>query len=248
MAETVHSTITADTKCVNTVQGLTLIVDNFGAVCHRNDVNSNGCCQTHIDKLSCKSCNPGLQCCTSLEYCVSCCLSGVANGTSADALADSSHLVTCLKNCRTSSKSTRHGNEYLHAFKHCYTKNHDDLDKLTLPDGVSTVITANQPLVSCVEACSQHATHTVCVDGLLGKVNNCDALQEHFQCTDCKPSDGLEQPSFVVASAPSNIGPGTCNYNKGREKFNCHAKHQHTQRLCMCVLPGQEGLLSQNPL
>jgi len=41
---------------------------------------------------------------------------------------------SCESDCRTSSGSTRHGNEYKHKFKHCYEAQKPSLKQLTIGD------------------------------------------------------------------------------------------------------------------
>jgi len=62
--------------CVNTIQGRELIADSSGSVCLRGNVLSDGCCNPtkRLHQLSCVTCRADLGCCSSLEYCVSCCL------------------------------------------------------------------------------------------------------------------------------------------------------------------------------
>jgi hypothetical protein len=63
-------------------------VDEYGVVCTRHEVLSNGCCrleqrqvsdneqassESKRERYSCKTCN-SRGCCTIYEYCVSCCL------------------------------------------------------------------------------------------------------------------------------------------------------------------------------
>ncbi|XP_074116147.1 SREBP regulating gene protein isoform X1 [Cotesia typhae] len=74
-------------NCRNSVQGKSLIVDERGFVCKRQELLSTGCCKNEQEKISdngdnslvkrerysCETCNPQ-GCCAIYEYCVSCCL------------------------------------------------------------------------------------------------------------------------------------------------------------------------------
>ncbi|KAK0174655.1 hypothetical protein PV327_010405 [Microctonus hyperodae] len=74
-------------NCRNSIQGKSLIVDERGYVCARQDVLPMGCCKEHQDitsenndktivkreRYSCETCN-AQGCCAIYEYCVSCCL------------------------------------------------------------------------------------------------------------------------------------------------------------------------------
>lgn len=242
--ETPNSDVNEGTKCVNSVQGPEYLVDSFGAVCHRNDVNEGGCCQRYVDKAdksSCKKCNEGLQCCSEFEYCVSCCLAQAPGGGQGQAAA--APFKECLKKCRTSSKSTRHGNMFMHSYKHCYGPTHADLEKLSVEPGDLVHIAANRTALSCTELCAQHpAPHTRCADGLLARVNNCEELKKSFKCKGCESSGGLEQPAMVALNAPTNLNPGKCLYNPDNTKYDCSARHPDTLRLCVCIRADYPGL------
>lgn len=67
------------TGCRNSVQGKTLLVDDNGYVCTRNNLLNNGCCDSNKDghkiiQYSCDTCNEVDGCCSVYERCVSCCL------------------------------------------------------------------------------------------------------------------------------------------------------------------------------
>jgi len=66
----------SDWLCLNTVQGKDLITDSSGSICLRSAVMRGGCCdpRKRVGQRSCKSCRKELGCCSSYEYCVSCCL------------------------------------------------------------------------------------------------------------------------------------------------------------------------------
>ncbi|XP_028167438.1 UPF0454 protein C12orf49 homolog [Ostrinia furnacalis] len=121
--------------CRNSVQGRSLLVDDRGYVCHRNDVMRNGCCDHYADssqRYSCDTCTD-TNCCIIYEYCVSCCLDPkkrdllevVLSKLSAEesvlfrTLSDDYEL--CLTKCRTSSHSVLHENSYKDpTHKHCF--------------------------------------------------------------------------------------------------------------------------------
>ena len=82
--------------CRNSVQGKVLIADDrgnakvtclrsrlhvlfclSGCVCHRNDIQGNGCCNlnaTLTKKYHCEECDTDEGCCKVYEHCVSCCM------------------------------------------------------------------------------------------------------------------------------------------------------------------------------
>lgn len=62
--------------CRNSVQGKTLLVDDEGYVCSRNNLLSNGCCDfnENMVQYTCDTCNEVEGCCAIYEKCVSCCL------------------------------------------------------------------------------------------------------------------------------------------------------------------------------
>lgn len=238
-----NADVQADTKCKNSVQGKELLVDTFGAICHRDDTNEGGCCEKHIDKLSCNRCDDGLKCCDSFEYCISCCLryAQVAGQPQATDAA----FITCLDACRTGSKSTVHGNAYMHSYMHCYTDTHADLNSMNIKLGPDYVeVAAKISGQTCTELCAeQPAPHTRCVDGLLHKVNDCETLQKHFKCKDCQKSGGLDQPAFVSLDADSKLNPGNCLYSPNGELFDCSGRHPATLRMCACVRADYPGLV-----
>lgn len=62
-------------ECRNSVQGKTLLVDDEGYVCLRNNLLSNGCCDPNENiQYTCDTCNMEDGCCVVYEKCVSCCL------------------------------------------------------------------------------------------------------------------------------------------------------------------------------
>lgn len=69
--------LTDSETCKNSQQGVSLIVDERGFLCSRDDLKSTGCCNiqaenTHI--YYCETCDPASNCCEVYEHCVSCCL------------------------------------------------------------------------------------------------------------------------------------------------------------------------------
>ncbi|XP_008543581.1 SREBP regulating gene protein [Microplitis demolitor] len=84
-------------NCRNSVQGKSLIVDERGFVCKRQELLSTGCCKNDQEKISdngnkslikrerysCETCNPQ-GCCAVYEYCVSCCLHPAKRRTKKD--------------------------------------------------------------------------------------------------------------------------------------------------------------------
>lgn len=127
-------------ECSNSVQGLTHITDDTGRVCERIALNINGCCDKDSPRITCESCHTAIPCCSSYEYCISCCLSASlspnptgTNLTTMEAIPDhfsSTMFDQCRAQCRTSSSSLLHGNTYKHAYRHCYSKGTTDLPEL----------------------------------------------------------------------------------------------------------------------
>ena len=84
--------------------------------------------------------------------------------------------------------------------------------------------------------CQVCAVHSLtCRGDLLPLLNTCKALNSHFPCRKCIQSFGTEQPAFVSADAPSDVGPGTCVISTQPEKSVCYASHELTYRLCACA-------------
>lgn len=63
-------------SCRNSIQGKTLIVDDEGYVCSRNNLLNNGCCDSNenVVQYNCDTCDNQEGCCSVYESCVSCCL------------------------------------------------------------------------------------------------------------------------------------------------------------------------------
>lgn len=99
---------------------------------------------------------------------------------------------------------------------------------------------------SCDDACAAHAGKEgsggggsgafKCEARAFAHANTCDALRAAFPCdAGCEENFGLEQPCFVVPSAPEQNLPAAClTTNKPRES-TCAAGHRFTRRLCPCV-------------
>jgi hypothetical protein len=125
---TMNEAISREPRCENTVQGRLIVTDITGAVCSRADITSNGCCgiddHNHVQHDTCATCRTDMECCTSYEYCVACCLRHHDQSlntslppTTSTSLTFNATIITrhtrysstlfgqCLGTCRTSSKS-----------------------------------------------------------------------------------------------------------------------------------------------
>ncbi|XP_055301032.1 SREBP regulating gene protein [Sitodiplosis mosellana] len=121
-------------ECRNSVQGKILLVDDEGYVCHRNNLLSNGCCDSNENiQYTCDTCNTEEGCCAVYEKCVSCCLNPnkrsilekameMASGRQTALFATvSDQFELCLAKCRTDSHSVQHENKYKNPeTKFCY--------------------------------------------------------------------------------------------------------------------------------
>ncbi|KAF6206187.1 hypothetical protein GE061_017415 [Apolygus lucorum] len=122
------------TTCRNSVQGMTLVVDDRGYVCSRFHVLPTGCCDQSKNpvRYSCDTCKDN-GCCSIYENCVSCCMQPNKKELLQGMLRrapDTFHVVfasitdhyeLCLAKCRTSSLSVQHENSYRDpSAKHCY--------------------------------------------------------------------------------------------------------------------------------
>lgn len=219
--------------CLNTKQGKDLLSDNYGSVCHRDDLTSDGCCARFIDRNSCKSCRLDLKCCETFEYCVSCCVKQRLPPGRASVSATT--FEACEKDCRTSSRSTRHGNEYKHKFKHCYDSGEHNLQQLIL-DANDTKVTLAQPSFSCKEACGGLRPRHSCSEELMNSLNNCEVLKSHFPCeAGCKTENRADSPSYMVPSSKQDHQPGLCLVNEKASGFDCNGRHPAARRLCLCL-------------
>ncbi len=66
-------------------------------------------------------------------------------------------------------------------------------------------------------------------------------LRQHFACeAGCDSDNGLEQPSYMVASAPKLQRPTICrvmDLQSPSSEFSCDGVHTNVQRLCPCLAP-----------
>ncbi|XP_047533404.1 SREBP regulating gene protein [Vanessa atalanta] len=126
---------TNEIACRNSLQGKSVLVDDRGYICQREDLAKNGCCNIESEntkRYSCKSCNES-SCCIMFEYCVSCCIDPTKRSMLQIVLSKLStdenvlfHSITddyelCMTKCRTSSHSVLHENSYKNpAHKYCF--------------------------------------------------------------------------------------------------------------------------------
>jgi len=222
--------------CLNTVQGKGLLTDNYGAVCHRHDINKEGCCVQYIDRYSCKTCRSDVKCCESYEYCVSCC---VTKRLPEGQVSVSVEIFSnCVRDCRTSSHSTRHGNEYKHKLTHCYDPKEQSLEQLVLGPNATKTLALEKPSISCKEACAALEPSHTCSEELMVPLNQCHMLRQHFPCeAGCKFDKGADSPSYVNRSTDTKYGPGVCLVNEKTSGIDCNGRNPATQRLCRCLAP-----------
>ncbi|KAK7475021.1 hypothetical protein BaRGS_00033702 [Batillaria attramentaria] len=129
--------------CRNSQQGKSLIVDERGYICRREELLSNRCCDVKHGlgtRYVCEGCLAN-GCCSIYEHCVSCCLQPdkqpLLRRILKDGLDDTfnvfisevkDHFELCLAKCRTSSQSVQHENSYRHPkVKYCYGDKPPDL-------------------------------------------------------------------------------------------------------------------------
>uniref|UniRef100_A0A2P2M188 SREBP regulating gene protein n=2 Tax=Rhizophora mucronata TaxID=61149 RepID=A0A2P2M188_RHIMU len=118
--------------CRNTVQGRYLLSDDNGHVCDALSVDPQSrCCPEKGEKFSCRGCNLLSQCCSSYEFCVSCCLNPdrtkreeitkvkIAKPATAETYANVFDF--CAGRCRHNSQSVVHENAYFSDFHHCFS-------------------------------------------------------------------------------------------------------------------------------
>lgn len=101
-------------------------------------------------------------------------------------------------------------------------------------------VAADQTGVSCHEVCQSYqggaktpywAKGWRCADHLFHTVNDCQVLQDHFPCTSCHESRGVDLPNYVSNRDDGQYGRClVTNENPG-----CSGSHPHTQRLCPCL-------------
>jgi len=245
--------------CVNTIQGRELIADSSGSVCLRGNVLSDGCCNPtkRLHQLSCVTCRADLGCCSSFEYCVSCCLKekqpqkALSELTSTQVKQHSQTFNTqsievpkpsrsldlfspedfdsCLHLCRTSSRNLQNGNQYHSDLKHCYTEA-PKRNALSLNLTGSHVIVTGLT-VSCHTACNK--LDMFCIPEYLSTLNACVELQKYFPCKQCEKSD--YQPSYIAPEAPPHLKPEFCFVHNDATALDCHSLDQYASRLCICV-------------
>ncbi|KAK7088192.1 SREBP regulating gene protein-like [Littorina saxatilis] len=129
--------------CRNSQQGKSLIVDEKGYVCGREELDSIQCCDAKhslVTRYVCESCLPN-GCCSVYEHCVSCCLQPDKQPLLRRILKEAAvetfeifasevkdQFELCLAKCRTSSQSVQHENSYRHPnVKYCYGDKPPDL-------------------------------------------------------------------------------------------------------------------------
>lgn len=229
--------------CRNTVQGKKFLADDKGFVCTLENLDwTTGCCKTGLSEdapFSCRTCDAASNCCDTFEYCVSCCISPTnsqelhaamtaASGMKSfqQAVKENDSFEFCRQACRTSSKSTIHGNAYSSPNKYCTAPVR--LPR-KLPDDATVV--AGQQGLACSAVCEN--TGKVCSPEFLASVNNCDLLKKHFPCSSCESNFGYDQPAYVGNSANKEQF-GKCLYNSKESFLSCAGAHADTQRLCVC--------------
>lgn len=122
--------------CRNSVQGRSLVADERGFLCGREQLLVTGCCNSSSEstsKYDCSMCSPASSCCSSYEHCISCCLRPQMRHSLQQVLQHavetnnvlfvsvSDHFELCLAKCRTSSSSVQHENTYRNReHKFCY--------------------------------------------------------------------------------------------------------------------------------
>ncbi|CAN0180353.1 unnamed protein product [Scytosiphon promiscuus] len=87
--------------------------------------------------------------------------------------------------------------------------------------------------MSCDEVCS--AKGMECKESTFELLNACGLLMDHFPCTKCSSSYGLEQPCYVELDAPEENYPGQCLLSSNPRESKCSASHHLTRRLCPCT-------------
>ncbi|KAI4324304.1 hypothetical protein L6164_023856 [Bauhinia variegata] len=235
-------------KCKNTVQGRYLLSDDNGYVCDALSVSSQSrCCPEIGEKFSCHGCNLLSQCCSSYEYCVSCCLNPTRTHKAEVLKVKISKPVTsrtcanvfdyCAVRCRHSSESVVHENAYLSDSHHCFSlpSNSSGTNASLLEarlNGISVVV--GRQGESCNSICKLRGQS--CVPNKIVVLNKCDIMQKYMSCKGgCLASVGTDQPAEVVHDAPENLNPGACLYSDIQSMFSCAGSHQHTRRLCPCA-------------
>lgn len=242
------------TTCKNSQHAEHYIADDKGQLCRRNSVDwSTGCCKFK-ELEACLDCDPVSGCCAEYEMCVSCCLQPSNNPETQLAISprgankpETGYFSTtfdyCRAKCRTNSKSTVHENAYKSEQHHCFSTADTPKEVKSTSAGANTptktkripnykVVLGNQG-EACDKACERAGSR--CVASLLGAVNNCDTMKEHFACENgCQDSFGGDQPAYVVPSALRMHQPGVCMINTRPDTLGCDNRHPNTKRLCTC--------------
>ena len=238
--------------CNNTLQGRAAVTDDQGFYCTRENFNSQtGCCAKGV-QFSCETCSSDNLCCEEYERCVSCCLSPsykakdlVQSESRSPGRADTGRWASafdlCKGKCRTTSHSTVHENAYLSGLHHCFSESGKPTTPgpplPQLPKGLTAVPAAKGQ--SCTSACD-NANH-VCSPSSFRYLNDCNMLRRYFACeAGCDTDSGLEQPSYMVASAPKLQRPTICrvlDLQSPASEFSCDGVHANVQRLCPCLAP-----------
>jgi len=206
--------------CSNTIQGKSLLTDSFGSVCLRKDVLANGCCNPtkRLGKLDCKTCRLDLGCCSSFEYCVSCCLAqrhhqdtGRNNTYSPPYGSPFSRLIDrgSIRKGKDEQISLDIGfslDDFDRCLHLCRTSSrsiiHGNEYKSPLKHCYNEIIDSTEtPLLSLSELTSVFVARPgmscleacnqeklVCVEESLQNANDCTELQKYFPCQQCLPA------------------------------------------------------------
>ncbi|GMH41580.1 hypothetical protein BSKO_09490 [Bryopsis sp. KO-2023] len=245
-------------SCRNTKQGMWYVTDDRGTVCGLNQVDPlTGCCSEGL-KHSCETCELHDKCCSTYEFCVSCCLSpdnDPAQGLASDVYRAFGHEETghwpdeyeyCRGKCRTHKRSTVHENAYLGPRHHCFSFSARPLSngpKLPpLPSDIQVV--AGEAGENCDTACM--SKQKSCRPDHFPAINSCNTLRDHFGCeATCEiDEDGdYSEPHYVTSKAPKPKRPAACfvgkNGSGGDSTKACGWKESHVRRLCACSDPEQ---------
>jgi len=142
----------------------------------------------------------------------------------------------CESLCRTSSRSTRHGNEYKHNLKHCYATEPQSLRLLVLGGNDTKLLPVSHPSISCTEACAEMQPKHTCSEELMHSLNSCEVLKAHFPCeAGCRDENRADTPSYVLPLGEEKYHPGACLTNERPSDLDCNGRHPATRRLCLCL-------------
>jgi hypothetical protein len=120
------------------------------------------------------------------------------------------------------------------------------------------IVPASKAGLSCSEVCSAATAHgataaggdagpgvpgkggLTCRADLMYLANTCAAMKHAFGCSagcsDWEAGFGPEQPAFVVSTAPEPLHkPNSCAVSSNVAGSTCEARHDMTQRLCVCA-------------